>query len=283
MKKSMVVTLTAVLLLFTIAGCGAKGDTITVISREDGSGTRGAFIDLFGIEEKGSDGKKVDNTIDSTETTNSTSVMLTSIEGDPSAIGYLSLGSLGDTVKALKIDGVTPSAAAVKDGSYAISRPFNIATKADLTPTTQDFIAFIMSTEGQDAVEKKGYIRVDDTGAFQSTKPAGKVIIVGSSSVTPVMESLKEAYAVLNPDAKIEIQQSDSTTGMNSVIEGICDIGMASRTLKDSELAQGLKVSVIALDGIVVAVNKENPIEGLSRDQVKEIYTGILTDWAELQ
>lgn len=302
MKKSMVVTLAAALLLFTVAGCGAKDNygasgtngnaaggaasasgPINVISREDGSGTRGAFIELFGIQGKDSDGKKVDNTIDSAEITNSTSVMLTSIEGDPSAIGYISLGSLGDTVKALKIDGVAPSVAAVKDGTYKISRPFNIATKADLNPTAKDFIAFIMSTEGQNAVEKKGFIRMDDTGAFHGTKPAGKVVIAGSSSVTPVMESLKEAYVLLNPAAQIEIQQSDSTTGMNSVIEGICDIGMASRELKDSELSQGLDVTVIALDGIVVAINKENPIEGLSRDQVKGIYTGSTTDWAEVQ
>lgn len=293
MKKSMVLPLTAALLLVTVAGCGTNGKSagggegtsgpITVISREDGSGTRGAFFELFGIEDTDANGKKVDNSIDSAEITNSTSVMLTSIEGDPSAIGYLSLGSLGNRVKALKIDGVAPSTDNVKNGSYVISRPFNIATKGDLTPTAKDFIAFIMSTEGQDVVEKKGYIRVDDTGSYQESKPTDKVIIAGSSSVTPVMESLQEAYAVLNPDAQIEIQQSDSTTGMNSIIEGICDIGMASRSLKDSELSQGLDVSVIALDGIVIAVNKGNPIENLSLDQVKEIYTGILTDWAKLQ
>lgn len=296
MKKSIVMTLTAALLLFTIAGCGgdknneqgADGDNgpsgpINVISREDGSGTRGAFIELFGIEEKGADGKKIDNTIDSAEITNNTSVMMTTVAGDTSAIGYISLGSLNDSVKGLKIDGVAPSAETVKDGSYAISRPFNIATKGDLSPLAKDFMAFILSKEGQDVVEKKGYIRVDDTGAFTGTKPAGKVVIGGSSSVTPVMEALAEAYKGVNPDADLIIQATDSTTGMNAVLEGICEIGMASRALKDSERSGGLTPTVIALDGIVVAVNTKNPVEGLTRDQVKEIYTGVLTEWAEVK
>lgn len=292
MKKSLVMTLTAAFLLVTIAGCAGKqqgadvngaSGPINVISREDGSGTRGAFVELFGIEEKGADGKKMDMTIDSAEITNNTSVMMTTVAGDPSAIGYLSLGSLNASVKALKIDGVAPSAESVKDGSYAISRPFNIATKGELSPVAKDFMAFILSKEGQDVVEKKGYIRVDDTGAYNGSKPSGKVVVGGSSSVTPVMEALSEAYKAINPDAEIIIQATDSTTGMNSVLEGICEIGMASRDLKDSERSAGLSPTVIALDGIVVAVNVDNPLEGLTRDQVKEIYTGVLTDWAEVK
>lgn len=295
MKKGIIMTLAATFLLFTIAGCsgnkneqGADGGNgpsgpITVISREDGSGTRGAFIELFGIEEKGADGKKIDNTIDSAEITNNTSVMMTTVAGDPSAIGYISLGSLNDSVKGLKIDGVAPSAETVKDGSYAISRPFNIAIKGDVSPLAKDFMAFILSKEGQDVVEKKGYIRVDDTGTFAGAKPAGKVVIGGSSSVTPVMEALAEAYKGVNPDADLIIQATDSTTGMNAVLEGICEIGMASRGLKDSERSGGLTPTVIALDGIVVAVNTKNPLEGLTRDQVKEIYTGVLTEWAEVK
>lgn len=294
MKKSLVMTLTAAFLLITIAGCGGnKSDDssdgngasgpINVISREDGSGTRGAFVELFGIEEKGADGKKMDMTIDSAEITNNTSVMMTTVAGDPSAIGYISLGSLNASVKALKIDGVAPSAESVKDGSYAISRPFNIATKGDLSPVAKDFMDFILSKDGQDVVEKKGYIRVDDTGAYSGSKPSGKVVVGGSSSVTPVMEALSEAYKAINPDAEIIIQATDSTTGMNSVLEGICEIGMASRDLKDSERSAGLSPTVIALDGIVVAVNVDNPLEGLTRDQVKEIYTGVLTDWAEVE
>ena len=289
MKKGIVFTLSVFLLLFAAAGCttGNTGDEtnqkISVISREDGSGTRGAFIELFGVEEKDADGNKVDNTIDSAEITNSTSVMMTTISGNPAGIGYISLGSLNETVKAVNIDGTAPSVENIKNGSYTISRPFNIATKGELNPTAQDFINFIMSTEGQDVVENKGYIRIDDTGAYNGTKVSGKVVVAGSSSVTPVMEALQEAYTAINPGAEIEVQQSDSTTGMNSVIDGICDIGMASRAVKDSELGQGLKATVIALDGIAVVVNNDNAINDLTKDQVKEIYTGNLTDWSEVQ
>lgn len=289
MKKTLISVMMGSLLLLTVAGCTAgesaeetKSDMITVVSREDGSGTRGAFIELFGIEEKDASGKKVDNTIDTAEITNSTSVMMTTIAGNESAIGYISLGSLNDTVKALSIDGVAPSVESIKDGSYTIARPFNIATKGELNPTAKDFVTFILSTEGQEVVKGKGYIPVDNTVPYNGTKAAGKVVVAGSSSVTPVMEALKEAYQAINPSAEIEVQQSDSTTGMNSVIEGICDIGMASRELKDSELEKGVVPTVIAMDGIVVAVNKENPVIGLTKDQVKEIYTGILTEWAEL-
>lgn len=288
MKKALVFVMMASLLLLTIAGCTSanssekKNDKITVISREDGSGTRGAFIELFGIEEKDANGNKVDNTIDSAEFTSSTSVMLMTVAGDKSAVGYISLGSLNDTVKALSIDGVAPSVDSIKDGSYTISRPFNIATKGDLNPTAQDFVTFIMSTEGQNVVEDKGYIPMDNTVAYNGTKAAGKVVVAGSSSVTPVMEALKEAYMALNSGAEIEVQQSDSTTGMNSVIEGICDIGMASRALKDSELEKGLVPTVIAMDGIVVTVNNENPLGNLTKDQVKQIYTGNVINWSEL-
>lgn len=289
MKKIVSLILTLCLVGLSLAGCGnqpaadAGGGPITVVSREDGSGTRGAFIELVGIEEKDASGNKVDNTIDTAEIANSTSVVMTSVAGDPAAIGYISLGSLNDTVKALSIDGVAPSVETVKDGSYTIARPFNVATKGDLSPITQDFMAFIMSKDGQDVVESKGYIRIEDTGAFNGSKPAGKIVVAGSSSVTPVMEALKEAYAALNANAQIEVQQSDSTTGMNSVVEGVCDIGMASRELKDSELEKGLKATAIALDGIVVIVNPENTMENLTKDQVKEIYTGVLTDWSEVQ
>lgn len=289
MKKGIVLTLTIFMMFFAVTGCN-KGNTsevgnnkIAVISREDGSGTRGAFVELFGVKEKDANGKKVDNTIDSAEINSSTSVMMTTIAGNPSAIGYISLGSLNGTVKAVSIDGVAPSVEAIQDGSYTIARPFNIATSGEVNPTAQDFIAFIMSSEGQDVVEGKGYIRTDDTGNYNGTQVSGKVVIAGSSSVTPVMEALKEAYEVINSGAEIEIQQSDSTTGMNSAIEGICDIGMASRELKDSELEQGLNNTVIALDGIAVTVNNENPIYNLTKDQVKQIYIGNLTDWSEIE
>ncbi|MCI5698866.1 MAG: substrate-binding domain-containing protein [Lachnospiraceae bacterium] len=253
---------------------------ITVVSREDGSGTRGAFIELFGVEQKNDAGEKVDYTTVDAEITNNTSVMMTTVAGNPSAIGYISLGSLNDTVKAVKIDGVEASVDNVKSGDYKVSRPFNIVTKDDLSEVAQDFIDFILSTEGQAVVEENGYIPLDGVEAYAGTAPAGKVVVAGSSSVTPVMEKLKEAYAEVNPNAEIEIQQSDSTTGVNSAIEGICDIGMASRDLKEEET--GVTATVIATDGIAVIVNLENPTDDLTVDQVKSIYVGETTAWDEI-
>ena len=254
---------------------------ITVVSREDGSGTRGAFIELFGVQEE-QNGEKVDMTTTEASITNSTSVVLTSVAGDPYAIGYVSLGSLDDTVKAVKIDGVEATGENVSNGSYKIARPFNIVTKDGLSDVAQDFIDYIMSADGQAIIEENNYIKASDEGAYEGTKPEGKVVVAGSSSVTPVMEKLKEAYIGVNPNAEIEIQQSDSTTGVTSTIDGICDIGMASRELKDSETSEGVSSQVIAMDGIAVIVNQENPLDELSSEQVKGIYTGEILDWAEL-
>lgn len=284
-KKLMTAVLAGTLLVASLTGCGKGGanDEITVVSREDGSGTRGAFIELFGIEEKDADGNKIDHTISTAEITNSTSVMMTTIAGNKSAIGYISLGSLDNTVKAVKIDGTEASAENVKNGSYKISRPFNIATKGTVSEQTQDFIDFIMSADGQAVVEEAGYISEGNTGSYTASGKSGKITIMGSSSVTPVMEKLKEAYVALNPDVTIEVQQSDSTTGMTSAIEGACDIGMASRELKDSEISEGLTAQAIALDGIAVVVNNDSDIEELSSEQVKQIYTGEVTKWSELK
>ena len=256
---------------------------ITVISREDGSGTRGAFIELFGIEVKNDAGEKVDMTTDDAEITNSTSVMMTSVAGNTEAIGYISLGSLNDTVKAVKIDGAEATVDNIKSGTYKIARPFNIATKGEVSDVAQDFIKYIMSEDGQKVVEDNGYISQGNDGAYESAGLSGKVVVGGSSSVTPVMEKLKEAYVALNPDVTIEVQQSDSTTGMTSAIEGVCDIGMASRDLKDSEIETGLTGTTIAMDGIAVIVNNDSPVEELSSDSVKGIYTGEITDWADVQ
>ena len=256
---------------------------ITVISREDGSGTRGAFIELFGIEVKNDAGEKVDMTTDDAEITNSTSVMMTSVAGNTEAIGYISLGSLNDTVKAVKIDGAEATVDNIKSGTYKIARPFNIATKGEVSDVAQDFIKYIMSEDGQKVVEDNGYISQGNDGAYESAGLSGKVVVGGSSSVTPVMEKLKEAYVALNPDVTIEVQQSDSTTGMTSAIEGVCDIGMASRDLKDSEIEKGLTGTTIAMDGIAVIVNNDSPVEELSSDSVKGIYTGAITDWADVQ
>lgn len=284
MKKLLVGILAGTMLMASLTGCGkSASDDITVISREDGSGTRGAFIELFGIEEKDADGNKIDNTIKTADITNSTSVMMTSIADDEAAIGYISLGSLDKSVKALEIDGAVASAENVKNGSYKVSRPFNIATKGTPNELTQDFINYILSADGQAVVEGAGYISEGNTGAYTSAGLKGKITVAGSSSVTPVMEKLKEAYIAVNPDVEIEVQQSDSTTGMTSAIEGVCDIGMASRELKDSELAEGLTPTVIAIDGIAVIINNNNEVNGLTSEQVKGIYTGTITKWSEVK
>ena len=291
MKKVFAVALAMTVAVGMLAGCGsndsaqggAADGTITVVSREDGSGTRGAFIELFGIEEKNDAGEKIDNTTDTAEITNSTAVMMTTVAGNDNAIGYVSLGSLNDSVKALSIDEVEASAENIKIGTYAVARPFNIATGKEVSEVTQDFISFILSEDGQAVVEENGYISQGNTGAFKSTEAEGKIVVAGSSSVTPVMEKLKEAYLAINPNATIEVQQSDSTTGMTSAMEGMCDIGMASRELKDSELAAGLTPTVIAMDGIAVVVNHNNTVDNLTSEQVKEIFTGKLTDWSAAQ
>ena len=256
---------------------------IVVVSREDGSGTRGAFIELMGVEQKDADGKKVDYTTLDAEIVNSTSVVLQTVAGNDAAIGYISLGSLNDTVKALQIDGADASVANVKDGSYKISRPFNIVTKAEVSEAAKAFIDFILSAEGQAVVADNHYIPMDNAPAFAGSTVAGKVVVAGSSSVTPVMEKLKEAYMALNPNAEIEIQMSDSSTGVKMAIEGTCDIGMASRALKDSETAEGVASTVIATDGIAVIVNLNNPITGLTAEQVRQIYVGETLNWADVK
>lgn len=283
---AIAITIAAVL----VTGCGSsngkKSDAkdsaaINLISREDGSGTRGAFIELFGIEEE-QNGEKSDMTSEEAQITNNTSVMMTTVAGDASSIGYISLGSLNDTVKALKIDGAVASADSVKTGSYKITRPFNIATKDDISEAAQEFVNYILSSDGQKVVEAEGYIPLDGLDAYQGTNPKGKIVVAGSSSVTPVMEKLAEAYKTVNANAEIEVQQSDSTTGVTSTRDGLCDIGMASRELKDSESSFGLTSTVIATDGIAVIVNKDNAIDELKSSQVKDIYTGEITDWSEL-
>jgi phosphate transport system substrate-binding protein len=257
---------------------------IVVVSREDGSGTRGAFIELMGVEQKDADGKKVDYTTLDAEIVNGTSVVLQTVAGNDAAIGYISLGSLNDTVKALQIDGADATVANIKNGTYKVARPFNIATQAEVSEAAQAFIDFILSAEGQAVVQENKYIAsVDNAPAFAGSTVAGKVVVAGSSSVTPVMEKLKEAYMAINPNAVIEIQLSDSSAGVKMAIEGNCDIGMASRELKDSEIAAGVTPTVIAIDGIAIIANLGNPIVGLSAEQVRQIYVGELTNWAAIK
>ena len=317
MKKSIKLALAAVMAMSMMTACGASatetaapaadttaaaaGDTtvaateaqteaagasmegaIDVISREDGSGTRGAFIELFGVEQKDASGEKVDYTTDDAEITNSTEVMITSVAGDRQAIGYISLGSLNDSVKALKIDGAAATVDDIKDGTYKIARPFNIVTTGEVSDVAQDFINFIFSEEGQKVVEDNGYISQGNQGTYTASGKSGKVTVAGSSSVTPVMEKLAEAYKALNSEVTVEVQQSDSTTGVTSALEGVCDIGMASRDLKEEETAKGAQGQVIAMDGIAVVVNNDNPVDDLTSEQVKDIYVGDTTDWSEL-
>ena len=261
-------------------GSSLAGNEITVVSREDGSGTRGAFIELTGVEQKDENGEKTDLTTVEAIITNSTEVMMTTVAGDENAIGYASMGYLNDTVKAVQVNGVDPTAENVKNGTYELARPFNIATLGDVSDVAQDFINFIMSAEGQAVIEEKGYIKIDENAApFESNGATGKIVVAGSSSVTPVMEKLQEAYLAVNSGAEIELQESDSTTGMTQTIDGTCDIGMASRDLKDSETEAGLQSTSIALDGIAVIVNNANDVNDLSTDDIAAIFKGERTEW----
>lgn len=254
-------------------------EMIAVYSREDGSGTRGAFIELFGIEQKDESGEKIDYTTEEAVITNSTDVMLTSVSGDTYGIGYVSLGSLNDTVKAVKIDGAEATVENIKSGAYAIARPFYIATSGEVSEAVQDFINYIMSAEGQTVITENGYIGSDDAAVYESNGAAGKVVVGGSSSVSPVMEKLIESYKAVNAGAEIELQTSDSTTGMTGAADGTLDIGMASRALKDTEIEAGLNGTQIAMDGIAVVVNWSNPAEDISAEAVREIFTGEITEW----
>ncbi len=272
----------------TTAADAAGTDTsmsgaIAVVSREGGSGTRGAFIELMGIEEKDAEGNKNDRTTDEALIANSTNVVMTQVAGNEGGIGYISLGSLDNTVKAVKVDGTEATVDNVIAGTYKVSRPFNIATKGDISEAAQDFINYIMSAEGQQIINDNKYIPVDTAAAaFTSNNAEGTVVVGGSSSVSPVMEKLAEAYKAVNTNAKVEIQTTDSSSGMKAAIDGTVDIGMASRELKDEEKAE-LTPTVIAMDGIAVIVNNANPIDDISSEQIKQIYVGEITDWSEVK
>lgn len=299
MKKSRILSLILALAMVisasvVLSACGddksgddsEKNDKISVISREEGSGTRGAFIELVGIEEKNDQGEKVDHTVDTAVITNSTSVAMTSVSEDKASIGYISLASLNDTVKALKIDGVEPTVKNIQKGKYPIARNFNLVTGDNLSELGKDFINYILSTEGQKTVSENGYIALTEAGKYEASdaaKDGGKITIGGSSSVTPLMEKLAEAYKKVNPKVEVMVQQSDSTTGVTSAIDGSVDIGMASRDLKDTESDKGVKATVIAKDGIAVIVHKDSKQEELTLEQVKDIFTGKITKWSEIK
>ena len=298
-KKITATALFGVLAVSAFAGCGGAGSssngssdagsdsakfdaskTISVVTREEGSGTRDAFTELTGVLVKDGD-NKTDNTTTSAVTINRTEAVITNVKDNDAAIGYISLGSLNDTVKALKIGGVEATADNVKSGDYAVSRPFNIAYKGELSDVAQDFVDYIMSSDGQKIVSDNGYVTVSENAAYSGKKPSGKISVAGSSSVSPVMEKLAEAYQKVNTNAKVEIQTSDSSAGMQSAMGGTCDIGMASRDLKDEEKS-ALKAETIAKDGIAVIVNNANTCDDLTLDQVKSIYTGETTVWSDI-
>ncbi|MGN8712989.1 substrate-binding domain-containing protein [Hornefia butyriciproducens] len=292
MKKVLAVGVIAAMAatMFTACGSSSSGSSdsdasgkISVISREEGSGTRGAFIELFGIETKDKDGNKTDNTIKDAEITNSTAVMIQTVQGNKSAIGYISLGSLASSVKALKVDGNEASVENVKKGTYKVSRPFNIVIGKKTNAAAKDFINYIMSKEGQKIVEKEGYVPEDTSKTYSKSDASGKISVAGSSSVTPLMEKLAEAYQKVNSDVKVEVQESDSTTGITSATEGVCNIGMASRDLEKEETDKGVKSKEIARDGIAVIVNKDNSLSEITSEQVQKIYTGEITKWDELK
>lgn len=287
MKKILALTLCVVMAIAVFTGCGnnnadskTDGAPITVISREDGSGTRGAFTELMGIMVD-----DVDNTTTSAEISQSTSVVLTTVAGNKNSIGYVSLGSLNDAVKAVKVDGVDATVENIKGGSYAASRPFLVVTNDKLTDVSKDFIKFILSKQGQDIIAEEGYITIDDNAADYEIQKGikGKIVLAGSTSVSPVMQKLADAYKAIYSDVTLEIQQTGSGAGITSTIEGACDIGMSSRDLKPEETAEGIEGITIAMDGIAVVVNNENSVEDLTSEQIRQIFTGEVTDWSQVK
>ncbi len=284
-KKLVGIAVSACVIFSAFTSCTEekwnKNSSINVLSREDGSGTRGAFIELFGVEKKNAQGKKVDYTTDEASITNSTAVMLTTVAGNKYAIGYVSLGSLSSSVKAVKIDGVSATVDNINNGSYKIARPFNVAVRNNLSNAAQDFLNYILSSDGQDIIAANKYIKVPAANSYNASGISGKIVVAGSSSVSPVMEKLIEAYKALNPSVQIELQTSDSTTGVINAIDGTCDIGMASRALKDSEKEKGVREVTIAIDGIAVIINNDNPVESLKKSDVEGIFTGKINSWSE--
>ena len=290
MNRKMMQGLVAVAAAVVLAGCDRGFDPaaeIGLVSREDGSGTRSAFIELTGIQTKGSDGRKIDRTSPTTMIASSTAVALTTVAGDPASLGYLSLGAVNDSVKIVKVDGVAPTREDIAAGRYALVHPFNVVTKGPieaLKPAARDFLNWILCEEGQRIVERAGYLRVSTVIPYTgAASVAGKVVCSGSSSVTPCMEKLKEAYCRTHVGVSIEVQQSDSSSGVADARDGGCDLGMASRALKGSESGSGLVATPIALDGLAVVVSPLNPIESISKEHLRKAFTGEISTWSQMK
>ena len=280
----------AVMLALGLSACGGgqgqqdgkdadNGQEITVVSREDGAGTRDAFVEVTGVKKDG-----IDRTADTAEITNSTSVVIQSVAGNKNAIGYISMGAMSESVKPVKVNGVEASADSVKSGDYDLQRPFHIVTKGKLSKLAQDFVDFIMSADGQSVIEEEGYIAINNEAEdYQAKNLSGSITLAGSTSVAPVMEVLADRYKKQNPGVSIEIQQTGSGAGIQSTIEGVCDIGMASRQLVEEEKERGIDAKEIALDGIAVIVNKENKLENLAMEEIRQIFTGKITSWDDVR
>lgn len=265
----------------TTETANAEDYDFSVVSREDGSGTRGAFIELVGLEEE-VDGNKEDMTTQDAIVQNSTNGVMQTVSQDANAIGYISLGSLNDTVKAVKIEGVEATEENIVNGTYKISRPFNLAYKeAELNDLAKDFLKFCLSEDAQKLTLDEGYVPIQDKETYEAGKVSGTLTVAGSTSVTPLMQKMAEKYQELNPDAKIEIQSTGSSAGIEAVMDGAADIAMASRELKDEEKSE-LAVEVIATDGIAVVVNPESKVEDLTIDELKQIFKGELKNTSEL-
>lgn len=280
MKKILAALLSAIIAGTVLTGCSGGFDItkpINVVTRESGSGTRGAFVELFDLRDGGTD-----LITKEAEEVNKTDVVLTNIAGNPHAIGYVSMGSLNDTVKALEIDGIKATTANVTNGTYPVKRPFIIAYVGELDGLQKDFVEFILSSQGQAVIAADYVAAVSDAQAFAGTRPAGRIVVSGSSSVSPVMEKLIEAYKTFNSAAVIELQTTDSSAGMNAAADGVCDIGMSSRDLRESELEK-LTGITIAIDGIAVIVNTENTLAGMTKAQVKSVYLGETVTWNEIK
>lgn len=279
-KNIFAAVLSAGLLATSLTGCSNSGKAITVVSREDGSGTRSAFVELMGVL----DADKKDATVSTAEIIQSTNGVMMSVSGNPDAIGYISLGSLNDTVKAVKVDGVEATADNVKTGKYAVARPFEICYKEDkLDDLSKDFIAFIMSKDGQQIISDNHYIAVEATQSYTASGKKGTISLNGSTSVGPVMEKLAAKYQELNSGVTVQIQQTGSGAGITAVTSDACNIGMSSRALKQEELAKGLSELKIADDGIAVIVNKDSKIDNLTSEQIKKIYLGEIKNWSEIK
>ncbi len=288
-KMNIATSITTLTLAISLTSCGSNNSSgvfdyneeITVISREDGSGTRGAFGELFGTIVK--DGEtESDNTYEGAIIANKTDVCMTNVVNNQYAIGYISLGSMNDTLKAVSIDGVAPSKETIASGEYSAYRPFLIVTGDNQSDIALDFESYILSADGQ-AIVGDSYIQVDENApTYTGGGLSGKLSVGGSTSVAPVMEKIVEGYQELNPDVTIDIQATGSSAGITGVMEATLDIGMSSRELKDTEVSEVNGIT-IAYDGIAVIVNNNNPVDNLTSEEVRQIFTGEVTDWTFAQ